>query len=237
MSFVAFALSSVIASVPGPLAPDAAVKWAEVLSKRVEAGRVDYRAIEKEDLAKLDGYLAAVAAAKAPSERLAAIAFYGDAYNALVVRSVIRHGRPRSVLDVKDFFAEKVHVVAGQTLSLDDLEKSVLNPVARDPRTHMVLVCAAVGCPRLESTPLTGSDVEARLDRATRAYLASPSGAIAKPGELQLSKIFDWYAADFGGPSGALSFVKRHLTPEALATLGEAAKITFIDYNWTLNQR
>ena len=34
MSFVAFALSSVIASVQGPLAPDAAVKWAEVLSKR-----------------------------------------------------------------------------------------------------------------------------------------------------------------------------------------------------------
>ncbi|MCK6547039.1 DUF547 domain-containing protein [Myxococcota bacterium] len=237
MSFVALALSAVISSVPGQVPADAAATWAELLSKRVVDGRVDYRAIEKEDLPKLDRYLAAVAAAKVPSERLAAIAFYVDAYNALVVRAVIRHGRPRSVLDVKDFFAEKVHVVAGQKLSLDDLEKSVLNPFARDPRTHMVLVCAAVGCPRLEPTPMTGSDVEARLDRATRAYLASPTGAIAKPGELQLSKIFDWYAADFGGPSGALTFVKRHLAPEALARLGEAAKISFIDYNWTLNQQ
>ena len=28
-------------------------------------------------------------------------------------------------------------------LSLDSLEKKVLNPYAKDPRTHFVLVCAA----------------------------------------------------------------------------------------------
>lgn len=221
-------------SCSAPTAPQAG--FAEILKKRVKDGRVDYRAIEKEDLPALDAYLDSVAKTKLPEERNAKIGFLIDAYNALVIRSVIANKRPRSVLDVKGFFNEQKHTVAGQQVTLDDLEKKVLNPFAKDPRTHFVLVCGAVGCPILESEPFAGSDTDRRMDGATRRYLTSPAGAQVAEGALKLSMIFKWYEADFGGAKGAVDFVKKHLPPDRAKQAGDNPKVELIDYNWTLNQ-
>lgn len=237
MFTTALIVSVALAAGPAQVKPEAAKAYAELLGRHVKNGRVDYKGLGDKDLRKLDGYLDAVDEAKVPADRLQAIAFYVDAYNALVLRSVIKHGRPRSVLDVKDFFDEKIHRVAGKTVSLNQLEKEVLNPFAKDPRTHMVLVCGAVGCPILDPAPYTGSDVDARLDAAAQRYLAGPTGAVAKEGAVELSKIFDWYARDFGGENGVVAFVKRFLAPEASARVGAAPKVSFFDYNWTLNQQ
>jgi hypothetical protein len=209
----------------------------DILGRHVKDGRVDYKAIEAEEMPRLSAYLEGVAKAKMPEERNARIGFLADAYNALVIRSVIANGRPRSVLDVKGFFNEQKHTVAGQQVTLDELEKKVLNPFAQDPRTHFVLVCAAVGCPILESRSFAGSDMDQRMDEATRRYLSSPFGAQVGDGALKLSMIFQWYEADFGGAAGVLAFVKKHLPPEQAKRLGDAPKIEPIDYNWTLNQK
>ncbi len=226
-------LTLFLAQVP----PEAAADYAQILQQHVNsAGLVNYQALGK-NRAPLDKYLAAVAAAPLPTDKNARMAFYVDAYNALVLRSVLDKGRPRSVLDVKDFFSAADHTVAGKKVSLDGLEKKELNPFAKDPRTHFVLVCGAVGCPILEAKPFFGTNLSARMDAATRRYLASPAGARVSDGKLELSKIFDWYAADFGGAEGALSFVKRYLVPEAAAKLGATPSIGYLDYNWTLNQQ
>ena len=217
--------------------PPAKKAYAAILAKNVKDGLVDYAAIAKNDRAPLDAYLDAVANAELPAGRDARMAFYIDAYNALVIRSVIDHGRPRSVLDVEGFFKKKTHRVAKTTMSLDELEKKHLNPFAKDPRTHFVLVCAAVGCPILEPTPYTGTPLEGRLDQATRRYLHAPTGARVADGTIALSKIFDWYKADFGGKDRVLPFVQNYLTPKEKAQLGASPKVTFIDYNWTLNQQ
>ena len=211
--------------------------YAEILSAHVADGRVNYKSLADRDLKKLDGYLAVLAKAELPSDRKGRIGFLIDAYNATVLRSVITHGRPRSVLDVKDFFKAKAHTIAGRKVSLDQLEKEILNPYAKDPRTHFVLVCAAVGCPILESKPFYGDDVDHRMDVATRRYLAGPTGSQARPGEVAVSKIFDWYAKDFGGAEGAKKFILRHLGSEARRKVGANPKVSFVDYNWTLNQR
>ncbi len=217
--------------------PESAHKgYAEVLKTHVKKGRVDYKTLSR-DTSKLDQYLAAVAKANLPKGKQARMAFYIDAYNALVIKSVITHGRPRSVLDVKGFFKEAVHTVAGKQVSLDALEKKHLNPFAKDPRTHFVLVCAAVGCPIIEARPFVGGGLERRLDAATRRYLSGPTGAKVSDGAIALSKIFDWYKADFGGSQGVLSFVKRHLPKAQQEQLGATPKVGYVDYNWTLNQQ
>lgn len=236
MSLAALALTLTLAA-PTQVDAGARAAYADLLKTYVKDGRVDYAGLAKKDLPKLDGYLAAVAKASLPKERDARMAFYIDAYNAIVVKSVIAHGRPRSVLDVKGFFDADEYTVAGEKTTLDALEKKHLNPFAKDPRTHFALVCGAVGCPILDSVPYTGANLEARLDAATRRYLTSPTGARAQAGSVELSKIFDWYAGDFGGAAGVLTFVRRHL-PEAQAkALGDSPKVGFIDYNWTLNQQ
>jgi hypothetical protein len=235
------ALLSIVAALAlvGPTqVPDAEARaYAALLSRRVVDGRVDYRGLAADDLPTLERYLAAVAKAPLPAAREPRIAFYADAYNALVVRSVIRHGRPRSVLDVEGFFGRDRHTVAGKPVTLDALEKELLLPFAGEPRLHFVLVCGAVGCPVLDARPLSGSALEARLDEAARRYLAGPTGAQVQPGELRLSRLFDWYRADFGGPAGVLAFARAHLPAREAARLGERPRVGFLDYNWTLNQQ
>lgn len=219
-----------------PLDAEARRAYVTVLTRHVKDGRVDYRGLEQKSLKLLDNYLSKVGAAELPKARNARIGFLVDAYNALVLRSVISHGRPRSVLDVKGFFKEEKHRVAGRDLTLDELEKKVLNPFAKDPRTHFVLVCGAVGCPILEARPFLGANVEKRMEAATRRYLASPSGARRSGAQLSVSKIFDWYAADFGGKAGAKEFILPRLPEAARSGLEEKRDLGFIDYNWTLNQ-
>lgn len=215
---------------------EARTGYAELLEKHVKDGRVDYAGFDEASRGKLDRYLSAIASAQLPEARAARIGFLVDAYNALVLRAVLRHKRPRSVLDVKGFFDTESHTIAGRELTLDALEKKVLNPFAKDPRTHFVLVCGAVGCPILESRPFYGSSIEARLEAATRRYLRSPAGARAQGGRLQISKLFDWYAKDFGGADGVLEFIRPRL-PENLSELSRSGDIGYIDYNWTLNQQ
>lgn len=227
------------AGTPGAAStrPDAERGWAEVLARRVGAdGLVDYRGLARDDSGALDAYLARVAEAKPPAQRAEALAFYADAYNALVLRSVIRAGFPRSVLDVKGFFDKTTHVVAGRTLTLDALEKEVIKPLG-NPLHHFILVCGAVGCPTLEPRPLVGTDVEARAEAAARRYLATAHGARRAAPAIQLSRIFEWYAADFGGPAGVRAWVRPRLPAALAAELGADTPLLSLDYNWTLNQR
>lgn len=214
----------------------ATATYQRLLSTYVEDGRVDYARLGADDSKALDRYLEAIAEAELPDDRGRRIGLLVDAYNATVLRSVIRHGRPRSVLDIDGFFDRETHRIAGRDLTLDALEKKVLNPYAKDPRTHFVLVCAAVGCPVLESKPFFGSDVDTRMEAATVRYLRSPTGARRDGERLLLSKIFDWYAADFGGADGVRRFVKDRL-PSRLAPLARSGEVGFLDYNWTLNQQ
>ncbi|MBK8011617.1 MAG: DUF547 domain-containing protein [Deltaproteobacteria bacterium] len=227
-------------SADGPRArPDHALsEYARLLSTYVDAkGRVDYKGLAAKDLEALHLVIDWFAGAEAPFENSQKVGFYVDAYNASVLNAVIRFGRPRSVLDVRGFFSSIKHKVAGQSLTLDQLEKEVLKPIANDPRTHFILVCGAVGCPILEAQPYSGSDIEARMENATRRYLQGPTGAIPGPNSIRLSKIFDWYSKDFGNSTQLVSFVRARLLPSAQAVLGPSPTIDFIDYNWTLNQQ
>jgi hypothetical protein len=224
------------AALPPPVPAEALAAWTDVLKTHVSArGLVDYRAIAARDLAKLDQFLSAVASAPVPGDKDVALALYADAYNARVIRQVIDAGYPRSVLDVKGFFDAKSFKVAGQEVTLDRLEKKLAAPLG-SPLHHFVFVCGAVGCPRIEPKPLLGTSVRARATAAAKAYLATPRGASVRDGELELSKIFEWYAADFGGPAGVLTFARAHLPPDAAAKLGATPKVKSLEYDWTLNQ-
>lgn len=232
MTLATLLLSSVLVS--GGNAP--VDRYAAVLAKNVANGRVDYQGVAAMR-ADLDLFLEHIATTGVPKAKAKAMAFYIDAYNALVLRAVLDAGQPKSVLDVNDFFEAKTHRVAGRKVSLDQLEKEILNPLAQDPRTHMVLVCAARGCPVLDPRPYTGSDLERRLEEATTRYVRSNVGARVQGETLSLSKIFEWYAADFGGQDGAVAFVRRRLQRQKDAALGETPKVAFFDYDWRLNSK
>ena len=50
---------------------------------------------------------------------------------------------------------------------------------------------------------------------------------------LRLSRIFDWYKADFEKSAGSLeSFLRRYRTG---ATIPDGLRIEYLEYSWALN--
>lgn len=155
-------------------------------------------------------------------------AFYINAYNIAVIHVIAENWPVRSILDLeggKVFQSPRVPI-QGRRISLDDLEKKVLRP-ADDPRIHFALVCAAIGCPDLRSEPYMPAILDAQLNDQTVRYLNSARGAIVSGNTLRLSKLFEWYAADF---KDVRAYVVRYRKlPRGLQP------VTDIEYDWRVN--
>lgn len=177
-------------------------------------------------------------------DEAARVAFWLDIYNAAVVRA--------GVVDLLDrrvrwrHFGRRDLVIAGQPLSLDDIEHGLLrrsrwrlglgylgNPrpcdferthrVARvDPRIHFALNCGAASCPPIaayERDRLPG-----QLELATRAYLHAETrwdGAV-----LRVPSLLLWYIGDFGGPPG----LRRWLREAGVE--GWSGPLRFTTWDW-----
>ncbi|MDZ4699096.1 MAG: DUF547 domain-containing protein [Rhodothermales bacterium] len=205
-----------------------------LLGKHVRAGRVDYAAIKKEPAA-LDALLKSIAetdrAALAPADDKA---FLVNAYNILVIKTVVDRLPLASPLDDAGFFNEAAYPVAGATLTLDNLEKKTLYVAYPDARLHFALVCAARGCPELIPEAYRGATLDEQLDRQTRHAMTSPQLVRYDAGArtARLSELFTWYVSDFtrNHPS-VLAFINAYrATP-----IPESTTVTTLSYDWTLN--
>lgn len=221
--------------------------WARVLDEHHRHGGIEYAGL-KRDRGDLDRYLASLADAQ-PSrmgkdERLA---FWINAYNAVVLHHVLeRYPGIESVEDVDGFFDELTFPVAGKERTLDEIEQEGI--AVGDPRIHFAVVCASTSCPDLRGEPYVASRLDRQLEEQTRRFLADEAkGARLEGDTLYLSSIFKWYAGDFTGGStvvaffargGVLDWVVEH-APEGLAERIERAdpSVSYMDYDWGLNDR
>ena len=204
-----------------------------LFGKYVGNGRVAYSALKKDqtDLNRLLGIIANADLSKADSKTKQA--FYINAYNILVIKNVLDHNIPASPLDVKDFFSAANFKVAQKTTSLDNLEKNMLFGLQRDARFHFVLVCAAIGCPQLVNFAYNPNKLEAQLTQQTRRAINDNSfiQVNTKAKTVAISKIFEWYASDFG--TNALQYINQYRNNPIPADY----KLSFYEYNWKLNKQ
>lgn len=146
----------------------------EILDLYVRDGLVYYNAL-KIERAKFDRYLAAIAAVPAsevsgwPRERQ--LAYWINAYNAFVLRTVIDHypirGRAadypaNSIRQVSGAFERVTFRAGGRTLTLDSLERDVIGGFG-DARALLALSRGALGGPRLKSEAYTSDRLNAQL--------------------------------------------------------------------------
>lgn len=233
-------LSAPAAQSPVPLAP-----YSILLRQYVQNGSVDYAGLKAESK-RLDTYLNFLAhvepsALSEPDQK----AFYINLYNAWTLKLVLtRYPKISSIKDagtlLKSPWKTPLVRLGGKTLTLDEVENGVLRPRFKDPLVHFALNCASRSCPPLRAEPYEGSKLEEQFEDQARAFLNDPARNRVEDGALRLSKIFDWYAKDFGGPKGVLAFLRRYAGPEfkaALDRLGPEPKIVYLDYDWSLNGR
>jgi hypothetical protein len=215
-----------------------------LLATSAGSAGVDYGAVAAQGRS-LDAYLASLAEAPvATFDADQQLAFWIDAYNAVTLDLIVDNQPLASIrdLDGGQPWTTRRYRVGGQTLTLDDIEHRRVRPLG-DARIHAALNCASRGCPPLSSDAFTAVGLDAQLDRAARAWVATNAYAV-EGGVVRPSAVFGWYEADFrawnvarGGaddPSAAtLAFLRAFgATLPAGATVGPP-----LPYDWRLNAR
>ena len=161
-------------------------------------------------------------------------AYLINAYNLLVINEVIVQNIEQSVLRNRSFFEAKTNLVAGKKISLNTLEKQYLLKTFGDARFHFVLVCGAKGCPPIVNFAYTPERLERQLEQQTRNAINDNSFIRVNTGSnnVQLSQIFNWYAADFGGNKKAvLAFINRYRNQAIPSNFS----VSYYEYDWSLN--
>jgi hypothetical protein len=234
----------------------------QVLDLYVRDGLVYYRAL-KGDRRRLDSYVSGLGSASlASASRDAQIAFWLNAYNALVLRTVIDHyPTPRrsseypaaSIRQVPGAFETIRHQVAGKSLTLDQIEQTILTGF-NDPRVFLALGRGAVGSGRLRSEAYSPESLERQLAEAasecvTHAHCVSVDQATNR---LSVSSIFSWRSKEFSSAyaekasatfatrspveRAVLAFLEPKLTSIEKDFLSKNAfKVEFSKFDWTLN--
>jgi hypothetical protein len=227
---------------------EGAAAWGRALAAHAEDGGLDYAAL-KRDRGDLDRFLRSLRAARPGQMSDAeALAFWINAYNAVVAHHVLeRYPGIRSVQDVDGFFSQLTYPVAGEELTLDAIEEHARD--FGDPRVHFAVVCASTSCPDLRGEPYTADELDAQLEEQTRRFLSDEAKGLRydeKENTAWLSSIFKWYAGDFTGGStvvaffargGVLEWVRKHAPNEIATKLKSDPSVKYLDYDWSLNDR
>ncbi|WP_240336762.1 DUF547 domain-containing protein [Tropicibacter sp. Alg240-R139] len=225
--------------------------WSTFLSRFVrrdadDVNRVDYATVSKSDRETLDRYLATLQQVRPHRlTREQQLAFWINLYNALTVDQVLDAYPVASIRDINDGLLSigpwdrPVAQVAGQSLSLNDIEHRIIRPDYAEPRIHYALNCAAVGCPNLMPRAWQAATLDVDLAEAEHAYVHDRRGVrFDGQGRLIVSKTYAWFREDFADtPAGVLDYLRSVADPELKARLDAVSRISRYDYDWALNDR
>ena len=163
-------------------------------------------------------------------------AFYINSYNLIAIYEVDKHYPLKSPMDVKGFFDKMLHTVAGEKMTLNDLEiKKLLQPY-KDARFHFALVCAARSCPLLPSFAFHADRLDQQLTERAILALNNKKWVRVYPEQkkAELSKIFEWYKADFTTEGKtSLDWINQFRKEK----IPNSFLVGYYEYDWALNER
>lgn len=188
------------------------------------------------------------------------LAYWIYSYNAEVIHLILSHWPIRSVTDLKapievikglGFFYNQRFIIGGETLNLYQLEHKKMLDANADARLHFVLNCGSASCPAMRPQLPVGINLTPFLEQASVAFINDSNNVRfnKKNHQLELSSIFKWYQNDFSryalehlyhgakplNKDQALLVFIDHFYHGDLIKKHSNAVITFIPYNWSLN--
>lgn len=207
------------------------------LKANVDArGMVYYKGI-KEDPAKLNSLVKQIAnfSYSGASDNTKK-AFLINAYNILMIKSVVDHYPIAKPLDVDGIFDKTTHNVAGMKLTLSDIENKKLRVDFPDARLHFALVCGAMSCPPLMNQAYLPGLLEQQL--TSRANLAMNDRTFIRVDKSTkkalISKIFEWYKEDFIKEGKTMiNYINKYRREK----IPSGYSLGFYTYDWSLNEK
>jgi len=260
-AFIALVASSPIAQ-ESPAESAKRKSFDQLLDVNVRNGDVYYRAL-KVERAKLDGFVsqnAGTAVDKLSKDEQ--LAFWLNAYNAIVLDTVIAHypiqGRSadypaKSIRQISGAFERLPHRVAGRTLTLDQIEQTVL-ATFNDPRVFFALGRGAAGSGRLRSEAFVPARLEEQLaEVAAECVTRAQCVRIDRDADqVHVSSIFSWRSKEFIAAyaekappvfasrspieRAVVAYIYPKLLPSERALVEKNSfKLVFTPFDWTLN--
>lgn len=228
---------------PAPLCgPPSHAEWTELLKLHVDAkGHVSYKGFKK-DAARLDAYLKELSDCPPTSDWTAneRMAYWINAYNAFTVQLIIDHYPVKSIKDigprlsiplVNSVWDVKFFKIGGKEMTLNQIEHDILRKEFNEPRIHFAIVCASYSCPRLLNEAYLPSTLVRQLQAQAVEFINDPNRNTIAADHLQLSSIFNWFKGDFTKKGTLPDFIRTY----AKVKVSDRAKVSFLDYDWSLN--
>ena len=95
-----------------------------------------------------------------------------------------------------------------------------------DFRVHFALNCGAKSCPPISFYAVEKLDQQ--LEQATRGFLQGETKIDRNKKIVWVTRIMQWFSADFGGKSGQLEILSKYLGQDL-----NGFEIRYLDYDWT----
>ena len=202
-------------------------------STYTKGGKVDYKALANNpsSLDKMVSLAKDVSLSGADAKT--AQAFWINTYNISVIKGIVANYPIKSPLDKKGFFDTVTYEVAGQKITLNDIENKKLRAKFGDPRFHFVLVCGALGCPPIIGEAYVSNTLDAQLKRQTKKALNRDSFIKVSKGKVAFSEIFKWYKEDFVKNGNEIDFLNKYRDEKVPAD----SKVTYYSYDLRLNEK
>lgn len=264
LALLAFAAVVRTEQAPAPPTDPLHRPFDQLLDVNVRDGLVYYRALQS-SRGVLDRYVASLNVAAATYEawsREAKAAFWVNAYNAVVLQTVVSRYPIKgssaaypaaSIRQIPGAFDRAKHRLAGRTVTLDEIDKTIL-PEFKDPRLTLALGRGALGSGRLRSEAYTAAKLAAQLEDIATEFVSDRHmlQVDRSAGQVSTSPILSWHEAEFvaaydknsGGPFASrspieralIAFVLPHLLPlEKEFIEKNDFKVTFHTFDWRLN--
>ena len=171
-------------------------------------------------------------------------AFWINIYN-----SFFQFLRKVKKLDKSKIYTEKAILIAQEKFSLDDIEHGILrkyrykfslgylpNIFVRkliktlavtkiDYRIHFALNCGAESCPPIAFYSV--DKIEQQLNTASLSFLEGETDVFPEKNEIHISRLFQWFLADFGGKKGI-----KNILQEKLKLNIKNQKLIYKTYSW-----
>ena len=233
--------------------------WEGLLKKHVrwlpdnKQSRANYKgfAADRAELSKVLESFSAVSQAQFNAwSKEQQMAFLINAYNAFTVEIILsKYPDLKSIKDLGLFgrgpWKNEFFSLLGAKRHLDWIEHEQLRPKYSEPRVHVAVNCASIGCPALLPEAFTASKMDAMLEDGMRRFLGDRTRNRFEGGKLQVSNIFKWFKEDFEkGHKGFAKLEDVFAKYADLLTTDEAARqqikakavsISHLDYDWSLN--
>ena len=112
---------------------------------------------------------------------------------AFTISAIIDHYPVKSIKKIRGVWDKLTFVLAGTSLTLNNIEHDILRKEFRDPRIHFALVCASRGCPKLRHKPFTKINLDDELDYGAAKFINDPEKVLLDevPTSLTVSLDFD----------------------------------------------